>query len=166
MKKLSEINKVLFPYKKGLLLIKKDFLTQKKGLLSHTNKLRQITMVNSHDKQLRQIATVNSHGKQLRQIPTAKRHGKQLRQITITNMCEGVPTMLLLTHFKHILKRSFMFCILIYFKSWNYNTNVLVRIIVPCLNRCELVQNLKFYLLQKEILIWLFWLFCDRGLIG
>ena len=162
MKKLSEINKVLFPYKKGLLLIKKDFLTQKKGLLSHTNKLRQITTVNSHDKQLRQIATVNSHGKQLRHIPTAKRHGKQLRQITtakkprqitITNICEGVPTKLLLTHFKHILKRSFMFCILIYFKSWNYNTNVLVRIIVPCLNRYEFLENLKFYLLQKEILI-------------
>ena len=149
MKKLSEINKVLFPYKKGLLLIKKDFLTQKKGLLSHTNKLRQITMVNSHDKQLRQIATVNSHGKQLRQITTAKKP----RQITITNICEGVPTKLLLTHFKHILKRSFMFCILIYFKSWNYNTNVLVRIIVPCLNRYEFLQNLKFYLLQKEILI-------------
>ena len=31
-----------------------------------------------------------------------------------------------------------MFHILSYFKSWNYNTNVLVRIIVPCLNRCEL----------------------------
>ena len=47
-----------------------------------------------------------------------------------------------------------MFHILSYFKSWNYNTNVLVRIIVPCLNRCELLQNFKFYLLQKEILIW------------
>ena len=72
--------------------------------------------------------------------------------------------MLLLTYL--IIRRSFMFYILTYLKSWNYNTNVLVRIIVPCLNRCELVQNLKFYLLQKEILIWLFWLFCDRGLIG
>ena len=47
-----------------------------------------------------------------------------------------------------------MFYILTYLKSWNYNTKVLVRIIVPCLNRCELLQNLKFYLLQKEILIW------------
>ena len=72
--------------------------------------------------------------------------------------------MLLLTYL--IIRRSFMFYILTYLKSWNYNTNVLVRIIVPCLNRCQLVQNLKFYLLQKEILIWLFWLFCDRGLIG
>ena len=60
--------------------------------------------------------------------------------------------MLLLTHL--IIKRSFMFHILSYFKSWNYNTNVLVRIIVPCLNRCELLQNFKFYLLQREILIW------------
>ena len=59
-----------------------------------------------------------------------------------------------------------MFYILTYLKSWNYNTNVLVRIIVPCLNRCELLKNLKFYLLQKEILIWWFLLFCDRGLIG
>ena len=56
--------------------------------------------------------------------------------------------MLLLTH--PIIKRSFMFYILAYLKSWNYNTNVLVRIIVPCLkNRCELLVNLKFYLLQK-----------------
>ena len=47
-------------------------------------------------------------------------------------MCEGVPAMLLLTHL--IIKRSFMFHILTYLKSWNYNTNVLVRIIVPCLN--------------------------------
>ena len=59
--------------------------------------------------------------------------------------------MLLLTY--PIIKRSFMFYILTFFKSWNYNTNVLVRIIVPCLNRRELLENLKFYLLQKEILI-------------
>ena len=58
--------------------------------------------------------------------------------------------MLLLKHF--IIKRSFMFYILTYLKSWNYNTNVLVRIIVPCLSRCELQQNLKLYLLQKVIL--------------
>ena len=58
--------------------------------------------------------------------------------------------MLLLTH--PIIKRSFMFYILTFFKSWNYNTNVLVRIIVPCLSRRKLLQNLKFYLLQKEIL--------------
>ena len=37
--------------------------------------------------------------------------------------------------------------------------NLLVGIIVPCLNRCELRQNLKFYLLQKEILICRFLLF-------
>ena len=42
-----------------------------------------------------------------------------------------------------------MFYILTYLKSWN----VLLRIIVPSLNSCELLQNLKFYLLQKEILI-------------
>ena len=60
--------------------------------------------------------------------------------------------MLLLTHL--IIKRSFMFHILTYVKSWNYNTNVLFCIVVPGLNRCELLQNLKFYLLQKEILIW------------
>ena len=59
--------------------------------------------------------------------------------------------MLLLTHL--IIKKSFMFYILTYLKSWNYNMNEFVRIIVPCLNRCELLQNLKFYLLQKEILI-------------
>ena len=58
--------------------------------------------------------------------------------------------MLLLKHF--IIKRNFMFYILTYLKSWNHNTNVLVRIIVPCLNRCELQQNLKPYLLQKVIL--------------
>ena len=51
--------------------------------------------------------------------------------------------MLLLKHF--IIKRSFTFYILTYLKSWNYN-------IVPCLNRCELQQNLKLYLLQKVIL--------------
>ena len=51
--------------------------------------------------------------------------------------------MLLLTH--PVIKRSFMFYILTYLKSWN----VLVHIIVPCLNRCELLVNLKFYLLQK-----------------
>ena len=60
--------------------------------------------------------------------------------------------MLLLTHL--IIKRSFMFYILTFLKSWNYNKNVLVRIIVPCLNRCERLQNFKFYLLQKEVLIW------------
>ena len=59
--------------------------------------------------------------------------------------------MLLLTHL--IIKRSFMFYILTCLKSWNYNTNVLVRIIAPCLNSCELLQNLKFHLLQNEILI-------------
>ena len=37
---------------------------------------------------------------------------------------------------------------------WTYERmNVLVRIIVPWLNRCELLENLKFYLQQKEILI-------------
>ena len=56
--------------------------------------------------------------------------------------------MLLLTRL--IIKRSFMFYILTYLISWNYNTNVLVRIIVPCLNRCELLQNLNFYLQQNE----------------
>ena len=45
-----------------------------------------------------------------------------------------------------------MFYTLTYLKSWNYNANVLARIIVLCLNRCELLKNLKFYLLQKEIL--------------
>ena len=55
--------------------------------------------------------------------------------------------MLLLAYL--IIKRSFMFYILTYLKSWN----VLLRIIVPSLNSCELLQNLKFYLLQKEILI-------------
>ena len=59
--------------------------------------------------------------------------------------------MLLLTHL--LIKRTFTFYILTYLKSWNYNTNLLVRIIVTCLNRCELLQDLKFYLLQKEILI-------------
>ena len=59
--------------------------------------------------------------------------------------------MLLLTHL--IINRSFMFHILTYFKSWNYDTNLLVRIIVPCLNRYELLQNLTFYLLQKGSLI-------------
>ena len=57
--------------------------------------------------------------------------------------------MLLLTHL--IIKISFMFYVLTYLKSWNYNTKVLARIIVPCLNRCKLLQNLMFYLLQKEI---------------
>ena len=37
---------------------------------------------------------------------------------------------------------------------------------IPCLNTSKLLQNLKFYLLQKEISIWWFLLFCDRGLIG
>ena len=101
--------------------------------------------------------TANSCGKFPRQIATANSHGKTPRQIAITNICEGVPAMLLLTHL--IIKRSFMFYILTYLKSWNYNTNVLVRIIVPCLNRCELLENLKFYLLQKGILIWWFLLF-------
>ena len=73
--------------------------------------------------------------------------------------------MFLLTHL--IIKRSFMLYILTYLKSWNYNTNeVLVCIIVPCLNRCEFLQDLNFYLLQNEILILRFLLFCDRGLIG
>ena len=56
-------------------------------------------------------------------------------------------------------KKKFAFYILTYLKSWNYNTKVLVPIIVPCLNRRELLQNLKFYLLQKETLIWWFLLF-------
>ena len=59
--------------------------------------------------------------------------------------------MLLLNYL--IIKRSFTFYISTYLKSGNYDTNVLVRIIVPCLNRCELLQNLNFYLLPNEILI-------------
>ena len=57
--------------------------------------------------------------------------------------------MLLLTHL--IIKRSSVFCILTYLKSWNYNTNALVRIIVSRLNRCELLQNLKFYTTRGNV---------------
>ena len=133
----------------------------------HETNPQQIATANSYSKQLRQIPTANSygkfpwqiavasshdksHGKKLRDIPTAKTCGKFLRQITMANICKEVSTMLLLTH---LIKRNFMFYLLNYLKSWNYNTKVLVRIIVLCLNRCELLQSLKFYLRQKEILI-------------
>ena len=154
------MKKVCFQIKKIYLQRKRICSHRKKVCLhtqnkptanSHAKFSRQIAAANSHGKQLRQILTANSCGKFPRQITAANSYGKQPRQITITNICEEVPAMLLLTHL--IIKRSLMFYILTYLQSWNYNTNVLVRIIVPCLNRCELLKNLKFYLLQKEILI-------------
>ena len=88
---------------KGFLSIKKDLLTQKKGLPTYTKETqgkwprqivsRQKPMANSCSKFPQKISTVNTHSNCYKYV---------LRS----------PTMLLLTH----LKRSFMFYVLTYVK--------------------------------------------------
>ena len=83
---------------KWLLSIKKRFVYKEKGFAHTEKKCAYIHKTNPQ-----QIATANSPSKKA----TKNCFGKFPRQIAITNICQGVPTMLLLKNL--IIKASFIF---------------------------------------------------------